>query len=206
MGAVKDTYDIIKDLIKEAKKLKNYEFVERAIDIQQRFFDLNSENQDLKNKVKELNISVNELTNKQKDFEVLRKENAILQEKLTSIIKSNDLSFLDSEITTHYTEYRMIYVSGMKSAIKNTIKEIIKDIFYFVAPKLLAPVEDSKFSELFNKSVNGTYSYLDSKIVGQLKAKFLEHKLIEIKETPKQPTKIQLTEFGQEVLNKINAL
>ena len=37
MGAIKDTYDIIKDLLSEAKKLKKFEFVEMVLEIQQRF-------------------------------------------------------------------------------------------------------------------------------------------------------------------------
>jgi hypothetical protein len=206
MGTIKDAYDIIKDLLNEAKKLKNFDFVEMVMDIQQKFFDLNNENQKLKTANQEKDLIITQLSIIKDQVDSLKMENSKLKSKITLIEKLDDLSFLENEIETQYKEIVYFYTSNSPDPIENTLKESIKDIYYFVAPKLLTPSEDSKFLELFNKSVNGTYSSLDSKIVGKLKAKFMEYKLIEIKETPKQPTKIQLSEFGREVLNKINEL
>lgn len=206
MGTIKDTYDIIKELLNEAKKLKNFDFVEMVMDIQQRFFDLNSENQKLKATNQEKDVIISQLSPLKSKVDSLMVENIKLKEKIASVDKLEDLSFLENDVETHYKQIVYVFTSNSPDPLENTLRESIKDIYYFVAPKLLAPIEDTKFSELFNKSVNGTFSYLDSKIVGKLKAKFLEYKLIEIKEFSKQPAKIQLTEFGREVLNKINKL
>ena len=54
MGAFKDTYDIIKDLLKAAKTVQNQEVVQLAMDLQEKFFELREDNEKLLNEIKEL--------------------------------------------------------------------------------------------------------------------------------------------------------
>lgn len=60
MGAFKDGYDILKDLIKLAKEARNQEMMELAMDVQVKLIELNEENQkikeelDFKNNIKEI--------------------------------------------------------------------------------------------------------------------------------------------------------
>lgn len=205
MGVAKDSYDIIKDLLSEAKKLRNLEFVEMVSDIQQRFFELNKENVDLKSINSDQARQIGELKNSLSNFDKIKNENEELKKKILIFDKSNDLSFLDQMITTKYIEHRTFYASSMPPPILTTLEETIGDIYYCVAPKLISPREDDKFSEIFRKSVNGTYSYLISDLVGKLKAKFLEFELIEIIDKANKPF-IQLTDFGKKVLNTLNKL
>lgn len=205
MGVAKDSYDIIKDLLSEAKKLRNLEFVEMVSDIQQRFFELNKENVDLKSINSDQARQIGELKNSLSNFDKIKNENEELKKKILIFDKSNDLSFLDQMITTKYIEYRTFYASSMPPSIITTLEETIGDIYYCVAPKLISPREDDKFSEIFRKSVHGTYSYLISDLVGKLKAKFLEFELIEIIDKANKPF-IQLTDFGKKVLNTLNKL
>lgn len=204
MGAIKDTYDIIKDLLNEAKKLKNYDFAEKVIEIQQRFFDLNNENQDMKKKIIEQDKVLSKLHDIHKQIDDIKKENSQLEQKLSLYEKTDDLAFLDLVISSKYTEIRYVYASGMGDPIVNNLEETLKDIYLSVAPKMLTPKDDTEFETLFEKSINGTYSYLDETSIGKIKAKFLQHGLIEIKDSNRSNVKIQLTEFGKQVLNKLN--
>lgn len=54
MGVFKDTYDIIKDLLQAAKTVQNQEVVQLAMDLQEKFFELRENNENLVNEIKEL--------------------------------------------------------------------------------------------------------------------------------------------------------
>ena len=58
MGAFKDTYDIIKDLLKAAKNVQNQEVVQLAMDLQEKFFELREENDELLQKTKNLEARI----------------------------------------------------------------------------------------------------------------------------------------------------
>lgn len=204
MGAVKDTYDIIKDLLGEARKLKNYEFVDMVLDIQQRFFDLNNENQELKRDNKEKERTIHDLSDIKIQFENLKFDYDKLQESLTLANRVDDLSFLETEIVVNYTEY--VYMFSDRPLIKNSIKEKIKDIFYRIAPDLFSPIDEAMFVQLFQREINGTYSAMDDNMIGRIKAKLIEYDLIEIINAAKGTSKFKLTQFGQQVLNRINQL
>ncbi|MDO9629786.1 MAG: hypothetical protein Q7I99_07770, partial [Acholeplasmataceae bacterium] len=152
-----------------------------------------------------LNSKIKAMEGCQIEIEKFRIENSELKEELSLFQKLRDVTFLDKKIQTKYIQYRTIHSSGMPPLVKTTLEETIRDVYYYIAPKLLSPIEDSKFREIFYKTVNETYSYLDDIIVGQLKAKFLEHNLIQIIDKANK-NYIQLTIYGQEVLNKINGI
>ena len=61
MGAFKDTYDIIKDLLKAAKAVQNQEVVQLAMDLQEKFFELREDNQNLLDEVKALKTKLEEM-------------------------------------------------------------------------------------------------------------------------------------------------
>ena len=61
MGAFKDTYDIIKDLLHAAKSVQNKEVVQLAMDLQEKFFELREENQELSDRVKMLSETIDQL-------------------------------------------------------------------------------------------------------------------------------------------------
>lgn len=54
MSAVKDVYDLVRDLVDEAKRQKNLELQEKLMDIQSLIFDIREENEQLKSRVAEL--------------------------------------------------------------------------------------------------------------------------------------------------------
>ena len=60
MGAFKDFYDILKDLMTLAKEANNLEVTSMALDLQEKFFELREENDELKSKVKELTEKLND--------------------------------------------------------------------------------------------------------------------------------------------------
>lgn len=61
MGAFKDTYDIIKDLMKAARAVQNQEVVQLAMDLQEKFFELREDNDNLLKKIKELELKITSL-------------------------------------------------------------------------------------------------------------------------------------------------
>ena len=61
MSAFKDFYDVLKDLIGLAKKAQNQEVVSMALDLQEKFFELREENDELNSKIKELTEKLNDL-------------------------------------------------------------------------------------------------------------------------------------------------
>lgn len=54
MGVIKDAYDLLKDLMQEAKRIKNQEMVNMAMDLQSMFFDIKEEIENVKDENKEL--------------------------------------------------------------------------------------------------------------------------------------------------------
>jgi len=58
MGNIKDIYDILKDLVSQARKIKNQEVLDLAMDLQERYFDFREENENLKDEVKALRAEV----------------------------------------------------------------------------------------------------------------------------------------------------
>lgn len=54
MSAVKDVYDLVRDLVDEAKKQKNLELQKKLMDIQSLIFDIREENKQLRTRVVEL--------------------------------------------------------------------------------------------------------------------------------------------------------
>lgn len=61
MGAFKDTYEIIKDLLKAAKTVQNQEVVQLAMDLQEKFFELREDNEKLLGEIKELKTKLSDL-------------------------------------------------------------------------------------------------------------------------------------------------
>lgn len=57
MGTVMDIYQLVRDLIDEAKNQKNLELVDRLIEIKLALSEIEDENRDLKKKIEELEQS-----------------------------------------------------------------------------------------------------------------------------------------------------
>lgn len=57
MGTVMDIYQLVRDLIDEAKKQKNLELVDKLIEIKLSLSEIEDENRDLKKKIEELEQS-----------------------------------------------------------------------------------------------------------------------------------------------------
>ena len=92
MGAFKDTYDIIKDLLKAAKNVQNQEVVQLAMDLQEKFFELREDNDKLLNEIKELKEKIEVLEQAQ--------------------IKEEEIEYYDTGFVTLKTEsYKIPYCS-----------------------------------------------------------------------------------------------
>ena len=61
MSAFKEFYDVLKDLIGMAKKAKNQEVINLALDLQEKFFELREENDNLNAEIKELNNKIKKI-------------------------------------------------------------------------------------------------------------------------------------------------
>lgn len=61
MGTIKDVYDVLKDLMSEAKKLKNQEMITLAMDLQSMFFDFKEEIETTKEENKLLKAEIEQL-------------------------------------------------------------------------------------------------------------------------------------------------
>ena len=57
MGTVMDIYQLVRDLIEEAKNQKNLELVDRLIEIKLALSEIEDENRDLKKRIEELEQS-----------------------------------------------------------------------------------------------------------------------------------------------------
>lgn len=55
MGTVKNTYDIIKDLVSMAKSIRNHEMMQLAMDLQERYFESREEKDNLLKTISNLN-------------------------------------------------------------------------------------------------------------------------------------------------------
>lgn len=67
-----DVYNGLKDLISLAKKIKNQEIVELSLQLQEQFFELREDNENLNNKIKDLSEEIKNLKKakvKEKDLE-----------------------------------------------------------------------------------------------------------------------------------------
>ena len=61
MGTFKDLYDILKDLIKEAKALKSQEMISLSMDVQEKLFEFKEEAENLKDENKRLKKEIKNL-------------------------------------------------------------------------------------------------------------------------------------------------
>lgn len=86
----KDTYEIIKTLLQAAKKVKNQEVVQLAMDLQEKFFELRENNENLVNEIKELKDKL----------ELLEKSQVI-----ESDIEYSDKGFLTLKTDTYKIPY-----------------------------------------------------------------------------------------------------
>ncbi len=84
MGAFKDVYDIIKDLLKLAKECGNQQMTELAIDLQGRFFQLKEENEKFREENKNLQNKVKE------DFEEKKIKKSLIPQTSAFYIRKND--------------------------------------------------------------------------------------------------------------------
>ena len=61
MGTFKDAYDIIKDLLQAAKHVQNQEVVQLALNLQEKFFELREDNDNLLMQIAELKKRIDSL-------------------------------------------------------------------------------------------------------------------------------------------------
>ena len=61
MSAFSDFYTILKDLVALSKKAKNQELLALAMDLQEKYFSLKEENEELVNQIKELKCQIERL-------------------------------------------------------------------------------------------------------------------------------------------------
>ena len=61
MSAFSDFYSLLKDFVALAKKAKNQELVNMALDLQEKYFDLREDNDNLVEKIKSLNERISSL-------------------------------------------------------------------------------------------------------------------------------------------------
>lgn len=58
MASFSDVYNLIKNLLNAAKKIRNQEVIDMAMDLQENFFELRENNEELKEEIKELKEKV----------------------------------------------------------------------------------------------------------------------------------------------------
>lgn len=62
MSTFSDIYTVIKDLVGVAKKAKNQAVVDLAMDLQEKFFEMREDNENLQQQIKQLKEQIEELT------------------------------------------------------------------------------------------------------------------------------------------------
>lgn len=62
MSTFSDIYTVIKDLLGVAKKAKNQAIVDLAMDLQEKFFELREDNENLQQQIKQMQEQIEELT------------------------------------------------------------------------------------------------------------------------------------------------
>ncbi len=208
MGNLKDIYDILKDSVKSlrdlAKKAKNQEMIDLAVDIQDKIFEVKDEIQNLKEKNSDL---INDLKQAQQKIEQL---NSALEDyedtkaKLLQYEKSDEgLAFYNKEITLDFTEICYIFTSST-TIHKTKVKTTLDNVFKNVSLKMMTPVSQQDFISSFTTMCNGYY--VDERQALQVKAQFLALGLIEITTNKKDEEVIKLTAKGLKEMQKLNTL
>ncbi|MBD8006839.1 DUF4062 domain-containing protein [Bacillus norwichensis] len=136
----------------------------------------------------------------------LKNENEELKEKLFSInVTENEIdlakSFYEKEITLHYTETVYVFTSNTK-VDKQTITTTLSDLFKFVSLRLTGIKTINAFVDEVSAYKSGYYvSTQDA-----LKARnwFEQINLIESYVDKDGIEKVKLTDFGKDIMNKLN--
>lgn len=136
----------------------------------------------------------------------LKDENEELRKKVSSAVITNEevdlsSSFYEKEITLHYTEHVYIFTSNTRID-EQTIKTTLSELFKFVSLRLTGVKAINSFVDEVSAYKSGYYvSTQDA-----LKARnwFEQLNLIESFIDKDGVEKIKLTDFGKEMMNKLN--
>ena len=93
MSALKDLYEIIKELLKAAKAVQNQEVVQFAMELQEKFFELREDNEKLTDEIKELKAKLEAL------------EKADLQEEDIEYHQQGYLTIKNEKIKLYYCNF-----------------------------------------------------------------------------------------------------
>ena len=111
--------------------------------------------------------------------------------------------FYEKLITLHYTEYRMMYtLSGPKPEERKIIVKL-SDLFKFISLRLTAKHTLNEFVDAISNYQSGYY--VDKQDALIVKNKYEQLGLIAVEINKDNKELIMLTEFGKEMMNKLNA-
>lgn len=208
MGTIKDIYDIIKESLRDlkdlAKKAKNQEMLELAMDIQDKIFEIKDQMQELKdtnstlmNNLQSANNEIQRLNNLLVDYDNIKS-------KLNNIENDHgDLAFYNQEVTLHFTEIHHVFTASTIFHEK-TLTFTLDEIFKAISLKMMAPVNDWQFVLAFSSLCEGYQ--VDEKHALQVKAQFLALEFIEITTNKKDEEIIKLTNKGLIEMKKLNTI
>ena len=208
MGTLKDIYEVVKEALKDlkdlAKKAKNQEMLDLAMDIQDKIFEIKDQMQELKdtnstlvNNLQSANNEIQRLNNLLVDYENVKS-------RLNNIERdSGDLAFYNQEVTLHFTEIHYIYTTSTIFH-KKTLTFTLDNVFKAISLEMMTPVNKDKFVSAFT-SLCGGYA-VEEKEALQIKAQFLALGLIDISTNKKGEELISLTPKGLKEMQKLNTI
>lgn len=208
MEAFKDIYNIVKTALTKlkdlAKKVKNQEMLDLAMDIQDKIFEIKDQMQDLKeensmllNDLKSAQIEIQRLNNQLEDYENIKA-------KLNNFEKENeDLAFYNEKISLNFTEIHYVYTTSTVFN-KKILTFSLDEIFKAVSLKMMTPIGPWDFVMAFSSLCEGYQ--VNEKQALQVKAQFLALGLIEVTTNKKGDEVIKLTAKGLKEMQKLNTI
>ena len=208
MGTIKDIYDVVKEALKDlkdlAKKAKNQEMLELAMDIQDKIFEIKDQMQELKdtnstliNNLQSANNEIQRLNNLLVDYDNIKL-------RLNNIEKdSGDLAFYNQQVTLHFTEIFYAFTTATVFN-KKTLTFTLDNVFQVISLQMMTPINKNEFVNAFSGLCEG-YAVAEKEAL-QIKAQFFALGLIDITTNKKGEEIIKLTPKGLKEMQKLNTI
>lgn len=207
MGTIKDIYDVIKESLRDlkdlAKKAKNQEMLELAMDIQDKIFEIKDQMQELKEEnfnldkeLKQAKTEIIELNAKIVDYNELKS-------RVDSFLNQDALDLKNIKVTLEFTE-KLIFITSGTTIGRKKINFTLEEIFKNLSVNMISPVSEDKFINAFTSLCPG-YTVKEQQAL-QIKAQLLSLDLIEISTNRKDEEIIKLTNKGLIEMKKLNTI
>lgn len=202
MGLIEEIIDLLKAFVSLAKKCKNREMEEYAVEIQAKVFELNDKQHELEENNKELSTKLRREIKAKKDLIKKYADYDELKRIADNLQDANNFKFPTESISLNFTDNPGIYIGHGWYTDKKIVNTDLKEIFLEITLSMTSQISYGAFRLAFSNLCPNYY--VDNKQALQIKVKLLALDLISTRSNEKGIEFIELTPLGLAIVKKLN--